>query len=275
MKNLTGKVVVITGAAGGIGRALTHAFLSSGASVWAIDQNIAGLKSLEKGGEKFSEPIQTLKVDVSNYDDVKTALQEITAKTPAIHFWVNNAGVSGLGDFMEKSFEEFEFTLKVNLNGVVIGTRLAIEHMEKLGRGTVVNVASVAGHISAPYLCAYSASKHGVVGFTRALRQELKLKDCPIKLLLVSPGFVDTEMIQKGTREGFPNWLSSVLSTPEDVAFEMLTGIVRGKEEIFPTWNGKALLKMNRLFPSMTAKSSRLLLAKSFKDLLLLRKTPP
>jgi len=275
MKNLTGKVVVITGAAGGIGKALTKAFLSSGASIWALDQNAAALKQLEREGEKYSEPIQTLRVDVSNYDDIKTALKEITEKTPAIHYWINNAGISGIGDFMEKPLEDFETTLKVNLNGVVIGTRLAIEHMEKLGRGSVVNVASVAGHISAPYLCAYSASKHAVVGFTRALRQELKLKDCPIKLLLVSPGFVDTQMIQKGTQEGFPEWLSSVLSTPEDVAEEMLAGIIKDKEEIFPTWNGKALLKMYRLFPAMTTRSSRILLAKSFKDLLLLRKTPP
>lgn len=275
MKNLTGKVVVITGAAGGIGKALSQAFLSSGATVWALDQNTTALKRLEKEAEKYSEPIQTLKVDVSNYDDLQSALKEITDKTPAIHYWVNNAGVSGLGDFMEKSIEDFETILKINLNGVVIGTRLAIEHMEKLGRGTIVNVASVAGHISAPYLCAYSASKHGVVGFTRALRQELKLKDCPIKLLLVSPGFVDTQMIQKGTPAGFPEWLSSVLSTPEDVAHEMLKGITRDREEIFPTWNGKALLKMYRLFPTFTTRSSRILLAKSFKDLLLLRKTPP
>lgn len=275
MKNMTGKIVVITGAAGGIGRALSQAFLSSGATVWALDQNTNGLKQLEKEGEKYSEPIQTLKVDVSNYDDVKSAIKEITAKTPAIHYWINNAGVSGLGDFMEKPFEDFEATLKVNLNGVVIGTRLAIEHMEKLGRGTVVNVASVAGHMSAPYLCAYSASKHAVVGFTRALRQELKLKDCPIKLLLVSPGFVDTQMIQKGTKEGFPEWLSSVLSTPDDVAHEILKGVSKEQEEIFPTWNGKALLKMYRLFPAITTKSTKILLAKSFKDLLLLRKTPP
>jgi short-subunit dehydrogenase len=206
---------------------------------------------------------------------MKSALAEITKKTPAIHFWINNAGVSGLGDFMEKPLEDFDHTLKINLSGVVIGTRLALEHMEKLGQGTIVNVASVAGHISAPYLTAYSASKHAVVGFTRALRQEMKLKDCPIKLLLVSPGFVDTQMIERGTQAGFPNWLSSLLSTPENVADEMLNGIVQNREEIFPTLNGKALLKMYRLFPNLTSHSSRLLLSKSLKDLVLLRKTPP
>ncbi len=275
MKNLTGKVVVITGAAGGIGKALCESFLKCGTTVWGLDQNASALKNLEREREKFSEPIQTLQVDVSNIEEMKLSLKEITAKTPAIHYWINNAGISGMGDFMEKPIEEFDTTIRVNLNGVVIGTRLALEHMEKLGRGTIVNVASVAGHISAPYLCAYSASKHGVVGFTRALRQELKLKDCPIKLLLVSPGFVDTQMIKKGSKEGFPAWLSSLLSTPEKVANEMIVGIIKNNEEIFPTWNGKALLKMYRVFPSLTARSSRVLLSKSLKDLLLLRKTPP
>ncbi|MFM8313544.1 MAG: SDR family NAD(P)-dependent oxidoreductase, partial [Deltaproteobacteria bacterium] len=250
MKSLVGKVAVVTGAGSGIGKALTQSLLQRGATVWGLDINSSALSSLEREAEKFSEPIQTLKVDVTNYDDMKSALKEMTLKTPAIHFWINNAGISGLGDFMEKSLDEFDQTLKVNLNGVVIGTRLALEHMEKLGQGTVVNVASVAGHISAPYLTAYSASKHAVVGFTRALRQELKLKDCPIKLLLVSPGFVDTQMIERGTQSGFPNWLSSVLAQPEDVAQEVVNGMVKQQEEIFPTLNGKALLKMYRVFPN-------------------------
>ncbi|MBM4302967.1 MAG: SDR family oxidoreductase [Deltaproteobacteria bacterium] len=275
MKNLTGKVVVITGAANGIGKALTQSFLRRGATVWGLDLNKAGLTALEKEAEKYSEPIQTLRADVSQYEDMKSALAEITQRTPALHFWINNAGISGLGDFMEKSLADFDHTLKINLNGAVIGTRLALEHMERLGQGTIVNVASVAGHISAPYLTAYSASKHAVVGFTRALRQEMKLKDSPIKLLLVSPGFVDTQMIERGTQAGFPNWLSSLLSTPENVADEMLNGILLNREEIFPTLNGKALLKMYRLFPNLTSRSSRLLLAKSLKDLVLLRKTPP
>jgi uncharacterized protein len=275
MKNLTGKVVVITGAAGGIGRALAQRFLEHGATVWVLDRNQEGLAEIQKEGKKFSEPVMTLKVDVSNIEDMTSALGEISQKTPALHYWVNNAGISGLGGFMEKSLEEFEATIRVNLNGVVIGTRLALAHMERLGQGTIVNVASVAGHISAPYLSAYSASKHGVVGFTRALRQELKLKDCPIKLLLVSPGFVDTQMIERGTHEGFPEWLSPLLATPDDVSTEMLKGILKTQEEIYPTLNGKALLKMYRVFPTLTSRSSRLLLSKSLKDLVLLRKTPP
>ena len=125
MKSLVGKVAVVTGAGSGIGKALTQSLLQRGATVWGLDINSSALSSLEREAEKFSEPIQTLKVDVTNYDDMKSALKEMTLKTPAIHFWINNAGISGLGDFMEKSLDEFDQTLKVNLNGVVIGTRLA------------------------------------------------------------------------------------------------------------------------------------------------------
>lgn len=275
MKNLTGKVAVITGAGSGIGKALAQAFLQRGATVWALDKNGEALNNLEKNSAKYSEPLQTLRVDVSEFSDMESALKEITQKTPAIHFWINNAGISGLGDFMQLSLDDFNKTIQINLNGVVIGTRLAIEHMEKLGQGTIVNVGSVAGHVSAPYLTAYSSSKHAVVGFTRALRQELKLKDCPIKMLLVSPGFVDTQMIERGSQFGFPEWLSTMLSSPENTASEILEGIIKNKEEIFPTLNGKALIKMYRLFPNLTTRSSRILLSKSVKDLLLLRKTPP
>ncbi|NQW46092.1 MAG: SDR family oxidoreductase [Deltaproteobacteria bacterium] len=275
MKKISGKVVVITGAANGIGKALTQEFLDKGAVVWALDLDGPALVEIEKRARKVAEPLQTLTVDVSDIDQMTATLKKIVQKTPTLHCWINNAGISGLGGFMDHSLAVFEKTIRINLNGVVIGTRLAAEHMEKQGQGTIVNVASVAGHISAPYLAAYSASKHGVVGFTRALRQELKLKDSPIKLVMVSPGFVDTKMIERGTQLGFPNWLSVLLSTPEKVAKEMMRGIEKEREEIFPTWNGKALLQMNRIFPKLTASSSRLLLAKSLKDFLLLRKTPP
>ena len=143
--------------------------------------------------------------------------------------------------------------------------------MENQGTGTLVNMASIAGHLSAPYMSAYCTTKHAVVGFTRAIREELRLQDSPIKVVLVSPGFVDTSMIARGEKHGFPEWLRWTLSTPEKVAKEILTGIRVGEEELFPTQNGKWMLRAYRHFPKSTMKSSKMLLTRSLKDFLLNR----
>lgn len=266
--DLSAKVVVITGAAQGIGRKLAEKFAGAGAIVWALDLDEIGLKNLENEATKFKDELYTLKVDVTQKGAMIQARDLILSKHEQIHYWINNAGISGQGDFMEQTHEEFHQILKVNIEAVALGTRLALEHMESRGTGYIINMASVAGHIWAPFLTGYTASKHAVVGFTRALRSELKLKASSVKLILVSPGFVETQMIAKGSRLGFPEWLSWVLSTPEKVADEIFEGITRQREEIFPTLNGRVMLRLQRMFPNAMVASSRVLLARKFSDLI-------
>ena len=99
------------------------------------------------------------------------------------------------------------------------------------------------------------------------------MKGSNAKIVLVSPGFVDTSLLSKGRARGFPKWLEWMISTPEEVAREIARGLKQGREEIFPTLNGKAILRMHRLFPRATLKSSRVLLTQSLKDLILRRYT--
>lgn len=270
-----GKQIVITGSAKGIGRSLAEKFLKARATVWSLDVDEKALAEFQDTAQKYGQDLHTLKVDLTQKEEFQTAVKTITEKAKAIDYWVNNAGVSGLGDFSTKTFEEFEKVIAINLNATVLGTRLALDHMEQVGRGTIVNMASVAGHISCPYLSAYCASKFAVVGFSLALREELYLKQVPVKICVVSPGFVDTEMLERKRPEGFPEWLGFLLSTPEAVADEIVKGLKRGKEDIYPTFNGRMMLRMGRLMPTLTTKSSRVLLSKSVKDLLFFRKIPP
>ena len=132
-------------------------------------------------------------------------------------------------------------------------------------------MASIAGHVGGPYIAPYCATKHAVVGFTRALRAELALQTSCVQLVLVSPGFVDSQMISLGKKFGFPEWLKWMLSTPEKVSAEVLAGLERRKTEIYPTLNGRLMLRLQKTFPSAVTPSSRLLLTRSFKDLLLNR----
>lgn len=269
------KNVVITGAANGIGKALSELFLNENATVWGIDRDEKNLLEIQNKTKKYAQNFHPFICDISDLKALESTAKEIFAQSGGIDTWVNNAGISGLGDFMNSSMEEFQKVIQINLLALVQGTKLAISHMEPAGKGTVVNIASVAGHIAAPYLAAYSASKFAVVGFSAAVREELKLKVVPIKIVVVSPGFVNTKIIEKGSQFGFPDYLSFLLADANSVAREVFEGIRRGQENIFPSLHGKVLAKMGRYFPNVTIKGSRILLSKSFKDLVLFRKLPP
>ncbi len=275
MSFFSNKVVVITGAAGGIGACLVRQFLDQGATVWGLDLNKEELDKLSESHKKRGKQFFPLVTDVTNEIDLKSSREGILAQSKDIHIWVNNAGISGLGDFQSSTQSSFERVIQINFNALVSGTRLALERMEHVGFGTIVNIASVAGHVAAPYLSAYCASKHAVVGFTRSLTAELGLKQSPVKMLLVSPGFVDTNIIEKGKDYGYPEWLSFMLATPEKVAKEIIAAIEKGKQEVIPTINGKLIFGASRLLPNLTLHSSKILLSKSLTDLVMFRKNPP
>jgi short-subunit dehydrogenase len=195
----------------------------------------------------------------------------VLAQEQHLDLWINNAGIAGLGGFRELPISSFDHVINVNLHGLAYGTYLALETMESQGSGTIVNIASVAGHVPAPYMAAYVASKHAVVGFTRSVRRELKFGDSAVKMVLVSPGFVKTDMIQNHASLKFPEWLQWSLSTPDAVAKAIIKGIRAGKEELTPTLNGQFMRRLHQVLPEATERSSKLILAGSLKDAFLNR----
>jgi short-subunit dehydrogenase len=258
---MNNKTVVITGSSGGLGLELCRLMLKEGALVWGIDR----VRPKGKIVQGFCHRL----VDITQKEQVESVIHEIS-KTAPIDVWINNAGIAKIGAFESQPITDFTKVIEINLLGQVNATRLVLQQMQKQGWGTIVNVASVGGHIPTPFLTAYSTSKFAMVGFTRSLREELRLKNSPIKLVLVSPGFVDTPMLQKDLGI-FPDWLSPIVSKPEAVAKEILSGLKRGNEEIFPTVNGRLMMRAYRLAPKTMLKGSKLLLADSFKDYLLNR----
>lgn len=266
-----GKTAVITGAGSGIGRSLTLKLASLGAHVWALDVNSASLEALTDEVSKFGYDVTTRTVDVASREQLVAVRDEIVDAGRGLDYWINNAGVAHLGEFLQQTPEAFDKLVAINLGGVVNGTRVALEVMETAGLGRIVNMASVAGHIPAPFMSSYVTTKHAVVGFTRALNEELSVKGSPVSLLLVSPGFVDTQIIAKGEKMGFPEWLSFLLAKPDNVANTILKAMRGRTREIYPTFNGQVLRRLYGVIPRATVRSSKVLLTKSWKDMVLNR----
>ena len=267
-----GKVWVVTGACGGIGGALVQKLLSEKAVVWALDISQPGLNALKESASQAGSELRTLKTDIGDPTQVAAAVKDVYDRDKRLHAWVNNAGISGMGDFEALGSDGFARVMRVNFEGVVHCTRTVLTRLQAQGSGAIVNVGSVAGFVPAPYLSAYCASKHAVVGFTRALREELRMKQSNVRLSLVSPGFVDTAMIEKGAATlGFPPWLQWALSPPSVVADAILQTVRLGREESWPTWNGRVMHGLHTVFPRTTRRSADLFLARSFRDWVLNR----
>lgn len=258
------KNVVITGVCGGIGQAMLHQFLRKGFRVIGVDIQEKGLqKLLDTHGEHFVP----YRADLLQRDKRKALSQEILDDWGVPQIWINNAGIAEIEEFVNCSEAAFDRVMEINFNASVDLTRFWLPLMRNLDRGKIVNIASCAGHMPVPQLSSYAASKHAVVGFTQSLQQELKSEHSRVKMILVSPGFVNTQIIRLGQDKGFPSILSFVPESPERCAQEIVQGVLRGKSFIAPTINGKLLLGLNRISPEMTRLSSHLLVAPQLKSL--------
>lgn len=267
---LLSKSVVVTGAASGIGAALCAAFASRRRRIVAIDKDADSLGHLKESLEKIGSDILVRVADVSQPLELEETTRDIAFDT-----WVNNAGIHGTGEFLGLNNEYLHQVMEINFFGVVHGSQIALKHFSTSGRGSLVNIASVSGLIASPFLSAYSASKHAVVGLTRSLQAELRTAGSPVHVLLVSPGFVKTPLLDKDARYPFPRWLEWMLSTPESVSSAVLRAIDQRQKEIVPTLNGKLMKWAFNMLPGLTPSMARALLSDSLTDFVLRRLRSP
>lgn len=153
-----------------------------------------------------------------------------------------------LGPFLEVSTADFNKVMAVNFTAVITATRFWLEVFNRKG-GCVINMASAAGMIPSGDMSSYVASKHAVIGFTRAVQLELEAQKSFASTCLVVPGFVQTGIMQVGSKYGLPEKIKGIASTPEACAKETVAGVLRGEKEIIPTLSGKVMTGLYRYLP--------------------------
>jgi len=191
MKVFKGKTAVVTGAASGMGRALTLKLLSFGAHVVATDVNADGLKALA-AGHAGAGKLTTQQLDVTN-QVAFTALIHDVAATGSLDYLFNNAGIAITGELKDNVESDWQRTIDINQMGVLYGTLAAYEVMRAQGSGHIVNTASIAGLMPAPMLALYAMTKHAVVGLSLSLREEAKVYG--VRVSAVCPGIVETNIV--------------------------------------------------------------------------------
>jgi len=193
MKTLDGKVVVITGAGSGIGRALALNAAGRGAVLALSDWDEVGLVETAQQAQTLTHrEVRTDKVDVRDREAVRSWAAAVQADLGRVNVLVNNAGVALHGDFEEVTYEDFEWVMDVDFWGVVQGTKEFLPYLIASGDGHVVNISSLFGLIGMPGQTAYNAAKFGVRGFTEALRQEMLIARHPVAVTCVHPGGIKT-----------------------------------------------------------------------------------
>jgi NAD(P)-dependent dehydrogenase (short-subunit alcohol dehydrogenase family) len=198
LNRFAGKVALVTGASRGIGRAIAEAFLEEGAKVALFSRDVAALDALAGTWNRRDRRALDVRCDVTSSASVGGAIEELERSWGKLHVLVNNAGISGRTPLDESSDELWNRILATNLTGSYLVTRKAVELMSS-GDGRIVNVSSVLGRFGAAGYAAYCTTKHGILGFTRALALELAPRGITVNA--VCPGWVETDMARQGIRE--------------------------------------------------------------------------
>lgn len=218
------KVLMITGAAGGIGRAVVELFAEHGWLVVGVDR--------ADFGAGFPQDGLFIRADISNPKDIETIFRHTEKFTPVLDAVVNNAGVQIAKPILETTPEEWDLTLASNLRSVFLGSKLAHPLLKAAGGGAIVNVSSVHAIATSANISAYAASKGGLLALTRAMAIEFAADD--IRVNAVLPGAVDTPMLRASMNRGHFDG-PSVQQRLDNLASKTVNGRIGTPREIAQT----------------------------------------
>jgi NAD(P)-dependent dehydrogenase (short-subunit alcohol dehydrogenase family) len=194
------KVAIVTGAASGIGLAIAQRLAFDGAKVAIFD--LDGQRAADEAAKirAAGATAIALSVDVSDRDQVQTAVDDVRVKLGAVTVLVNNAGIEGFFPFLLISPERWNELLDVNLTGTFHCCQIVLPDMIKAGWGRIVNISSSSTHGGQPFMAHYVASKSGVIGLTKSLALEFGSKGVTVNT--IPPGFIDTPMTRRNEAKG-------------------------------------------------------------------------
>ncbi len=265
MNDFKDKVTIVTGAASGIGQALSEALGEAEAFVVLTDVNLAGAQKVassinEKGGKA-----EAAQLDVTSAEDVQRLVDETVAKHGRLDLIFNNAGVGVGGEARDLSLADWRHIVDVNLMGVIYGTAAAYQVMVKQGYGHIVNTASLAGLLGAPFMVPYSATKHAVVGLSKSLRAEAA--DLGVKVTVICPGFIQTNIFdanpwRKIDKAEIMKKIPFKMVEAKEAARIILRGVRRNKAMIVFPGYAKIFWLLSRISAKLVAPLDR----KTVKD---------
>jgi len=191
------KIAVITGAGRGIGESIAHAFADEGADIILTARTRQQLDRVAGEINAKNQNAAAITCDVSSPAEVEKLAAEVKEKFGRVDILVNNAGISKRSKLLDYDDDTWLEVIRVNLFGVYLCSKAFLPIMQQTGEGRIINVASTAGKTPVPFNTAYSASKHGVLGFTKSLASEVALSGYPgITVNAVCPFFVETDMFR-------------------------------------------------------------------------------
>jgi len=248
------KVVVITGASSGIGKACAEEFASRGANlILAARQYVTLCELTAEIEEKYKVKAVAVQVDVSVEEDCNYLIKQAMVTFGRIDVLVNNAGISMRALFNDLDLSVLKNLMDVNFWGTVYCTKYALPEILKT-KGTIVGVSSIAGYRGLPGRTGYSASKFAMNGFLEALRTEL-LKT-GVKVLVACPGFTSSNirvaaLSKDGLAHGETSMEEEKMMSPQEVALNIVDGVASGKRTLIMTSQGKLTVWLNKLLPGL------------------------
>ena len=194
MQSLKGKIALVTGASKGIGRAVALALAAEGVHVGLLARTATDLSAVAQKVNDLGVKAVAVTADISNMQEVNTAVAEILEKFGSIDILINNAGTGTFGKFLELEPEVWENQIRTNLFGVYYATRAVLPQMIARSAGDIINISSTSGKAGAATTSAYSASKFGVFGLGESLMQEVRKHN--IRVTTLAPSTIVTDLAQ-------------------------------------------------------------------------------
>ena len=250
MKN---KVVIITGASSGIGKALSLSFFNRGARLVLVARTESKLIELTSYINNLGGDAIYVIADVSEKLDCSKVVNHAVDKFGGIDILVNNAGISMRALFTDLDLLDFEKVMDINFYGTIYMTKDALEHI-LVNKGSIVGVSSIAGHKGLPARTAYSASKFAMTGFLEALRIENLKRN--LHVLIASPGFTASNIRQNALNSSGKNQKESPrdekkMMSAEEVAERIVFAIIKRRNTLVLTFQGRLLVFLNKFFPNL------------------------
>lgn len=245
--SFSGEVVVVTGAASGMGRLASQRYAKAGKTVVGLDLNAEGLQETAQGFDN----LKTFQVDITSWEDVNNVVNMIENEIGPIDRLVNCAGIMPLGTLSSQSVSLIDKIMQVNYNGTVNSNKAVLPHMEKRGKGEIINFASIAGWGPAISFGAYNAAKFAVVAWSEVLHHENTYSG--IKVTCVCPPPVNTPLLRNAIN--VPKVLkSSPAVEPDFIIDAMEKAIAKNQLHCFPGFRTRLAYIARRLMPNFVWK---------------------